>query len=603
MKKKISLVLLLGALLSFTFTACDEPSQIAKINKPVLKAAASENSTHFPLFQLFTYKTNEQCNTKVNDMVSHFFGSDSNKKIYYESGTDMAYIYNMAPDNSPNSPGNDVRSEGMSYGMMVTVQLDMKTQFDKLWKWAKTYMLKNNNGDIWFAWRCKTDGAVGGNTGDGNPAPDGEEYFALSLYFAHNRWGSSGTINYKAEADAIVNAMLNNPTRKFFGTSGASNNLITFSPFTTDTTDPSYHLPFFYELYAEFGGFNQTTKDRLNAIAKASRAYLKTTLQKNANGLNPDYTDYSGNAKELNSGDGHNAFKYDAWRTVMNVVLDYTFARTDAALDYGSWTVSGTYNGHYFGGGYTNSLLSFFESKNTNNLRNYPDRYQMNGTAIGSDHSPGLVAMNAVGARAATNWAMILRYANEFWDLPMPVGEYRYYNGCLYMLAMLYCTGNYNVIGPNNTFLYSKAQFGASATPNYDVVSLASVWTNRHITLTANQNDAEVKAQPENTSWTSQDWKIESVSGSTNVRLKNIWSGKYLNVQNQNENAKVVAYDLNTSWLSQQWRIESVPSSTAVRLKNVWSGRYLTVETNGDYANILSKSLNTSWTSQNWVIK
>jgi len=37
---------------------------------------------------------------------------------------------------------NDARTEGMSYGMMMCVQMDMKEEFDKLWKWAYTYMYK-----------------------------------------------------------------------------------------------------------------------------------------------------------------------------------------------------------------------------------------------------------------------------------------------------------------------------------------------------------------------------------------------------------------------------------------------------------------------------
>jgi len=34
----------------------------------------------------------------------------------------------------------DVRSEGMSYGMMIAVQMDKKADFDAMWNWAKTYM-------------------------------------------------------------------------------------------------------------------------------------------------------------------------------------------------------------------------------------------------------------------------------------------------------------------------------------------------------------------------------------------------------------------------------------------------------------------------------
>ena len=35
---------------------------------------------------------------------------------------------------------DDVRSEGMSYGMMIAVQFEKKDIFDRLWRWTKTYM-------------------------------------------------------------------------------------------------------------------------------------------------------------------------------------------------------------------------------------------------------------------------------------------------------------------------------------------------------------------------------------------------------------------------------------------------------------------------------
>ena len=41
----------------------------------------------------------------------------------------MGYIEDIA--------NNDVRTEGMSYGMMIAVQMNRKEVFDSLWKWAK----------------------------------------------------------------------------------------------------------------------------------------------------------------------------------------------------------------------------------------------------------------------------------------------------------------------------------------------------------------------------------------------------------------------------------------------------------------------------------
>jgi oligosaccharide reducing-end xylanase len=56
----------------------------------------------------------------------------------------------------------------------------------------------------YFAWSMGTDGSAR-STG---AAPDGEQFFAMALYFAANRWGNgTGIYDYKAEADRILTAM------------------------------------------------------------------------------------------------------------------------------------------------------------------------------------------------------------------------------------------------------------------------------------------------------------------------------------------------------------------------------------------------------------
>ena len=68
---------------------------------------------------------------------------------------------------------NDARTEGMSYGMMMCVQMDRKDIFDRLWIFSERYMLmKEGPNEGYFAWSVKTDGT---RNSDG-PAPDGEEY-------------------------------------------------------------------------------------------------------------------------------------------------------------------------------------------------------------------------------------------------------------------------------------------------------------------------------------------------------------------------------------------------------------------------------------------
>src|SRR3954454_23591180 len=102
---------------------------------------------------------------------------------------------------------HDVRTEGMSYGMMITVQLNKKAEFDAIWNWAKTYMYISDPeapSYEYFAWSCKYDGT---HNSEG-AAPDGEEYFSMALLFAANRWGNGkGIYDYQAESEKLLHAM------------------------------------------------------------------------------------------------------------------------------------------------------------------------------------------------------------------------------------------------------------------------------------------------------------------------------------------------------------------------------------------------------------
>jgi oligosaccharide reducing-end xylanase len=132
-----------------------------------------------------------------------FHGDGQEQRLYFETGANangpLAYITDWA--------NNDARSEGMSYGMMIAVQLGHKREFDALWNWSKTYMEVTDPANPsygYFAWSMNTDGTPR-STG---AAPDGEQYYAMALYFAANRWGNGkGIYDYRAQADRILRAM------------------------------------------------------------------------------------------------------------------------------------------------------------------------------------------------------------------------------------------------------------------------------------------------------------------------------------------------------------------------------------------------------------
>jgi oligosaccharide reducing-end xylanase len=180
-----------------------------------------------------------------------FRGDEETQRLYFRGGENengpLAYI--------PDIQHTDVRSEGMSYGMMIAVQLDRKAEFDALWNWSVTHMYQRDPkhpSHGFFSWQMSYDGSVM----DELPAPDGEEYYAMALYFAANRWGSGkGIYDYEAHADRLLRDMVHRepitgPVRQrgkvVTHTVGKEVNdehgMVLFSPDERNTfTDASYH--------------------------------------------------------------------------------------------------------------------------------------------------------------------------------------------------------------------------------------------------------------------------------------------------------------------------------------------------------------------------
>lgn len=170
---------------------------------------------------------------KVNEVFNDvFYGKN---KVYFEVGDSMGYVSDVK--------NNDVRTEGMSYGMMAAVQFDKKDIFDCLWRWSKKYM-QHQEGPYkgYFAWSCKTDGTRNAQ----GAASDGELYFVTSLIFASNRWGNDTGINYLKEAQYILDCSMQKVGMdRTAPLINLEHQLITFTPdhWGGKFTDPSYHLP------------------------------------------------------------------------------------------------------------------------------------------------------------------------------------------------------------------------------------------------------------------------------------------------------------------------------------------------------------------------
>ena len=414
---KNSRALITLVILSMQITFAGNNASVENAFQVKSKKGAVYTGKYPNLFKELLGKSKTEISGKINAAFQHYFyGDNETQRIYYPVEPDMAYIVDIN--------NNDVRTEGMSYGMMIAVQMNKKNEFDRLWKWAKTFMQhQTEKRKGYFAWHCKTDGAKL----DSNSASDGEEWFVTALFFASARWGNGkGIYHYKNEAQMILDAMLNkvessdvrNDVTNIFN---KKTKQVVFVPSgeADDFTDPSYHVPHFYELWARWANKeNKFWKD----VTDTSRAYLKRAVHP-VTGLAPDYSNFDGKPLKFRNGTQNN-FQYDAWRVAMNVALDYTWFAKD------KWAVA-----------QSNRLLSFFYSKG---VKKFGQVYTLEGEQLVHDHSAGIIAMNAVAALASTNENR-KEFVQELWDVELPTGKYRYYDGILYLIAMLQASGNFRV--------------------------------------------------------------------------------------------------------------------------------------------------------------
>ncbi len=358
---------------------------------------------------------------RLQTAVQTFF-YDENERIYHEAGEDMGYLTDTG--------NNDARTEGMSYGMMMCVQLDMKEEFDRIWKWSKTYMyMEEGENEGYFAWSCQTYGKKNAY----GPASDGEEFFAMALFVASHRWGDGeGIFNYSQEARNILSACLHKGQNGRPGVPmwNLENHQILFVP-GSPFTDPSYHLPHFYELFAEWA--NEEDREFFKEAAKVSREYLAKACHKDT-GLNPEYGRFDGTPMDDELPWGwFGGFFSDAYRTAANIGLDAVWFGEDA--------------GHY---GAPLRMMNFFGT----NIEAVRCAFKIDGTPMEKPvlHPVGLMATMAQSALTVpysddenSDFAIAKRWVKWFWDQPLRKGVRRYYDNCLYMFALLALSGKYRI--------------------------------------------------------------------------------------------------------------------------------------------------------------
>ena len=208
--------------------------------------------------------------------------------------------------------GNSTVSEGIAYGMLLSVYADDKNLFDGLWAYYKA----NMNGNGVMNWKI---GGCSGVTGS-NGATDAELDVAMALIIATEQWGSSYASIAKSFIKTIKNTEMNNDGQTLNGDAWGNMN---------SCRNPSYFAPAYYKEFAKVdtdnGSFWGTTAiDASNTILKANR--------NSTSGLVSNWCDNSGSENTCgNTGSGANGYGADACRNPWRMAVDYLWHGDDAS--------------------------------------------------------------------------------------------------------------------------------------------------------------------------------------------------------------------------------------------------------------------------------
>ena len=219
-------------------------------------------------------KTEGEIAQRINSAFTQLFhGEGLTEAIYFPSGMDAAYIRDTYHD--------DIRTEGLAVGMMVAVQLNQRTEFDRLWRYAKANLRVDSGANAGY-FRSRCDTATGTVT---CIDPFGHQVFTMALIFAHDRWvrpaagaadggtggdggsgGDGGTtpeaLDYQADAQTLLRVMRHKENDAGGVVDGVINSFDSTTQLVFDVpnqsagmvTRPSIEMPAFYVLWGQATG-------------------------------------------------------------------------------------------------------------------------------------------------------------------------------------------------------------------------------------------------------------------------------------------------------------------------------------------------------------
>jgi len=223
----------------------------------------------------------------------------------------LAFVEGCANGSSIVVSEGAVLSQGIAYGMLLSVAMSDQALFDGLWKFYQDHLDKNGLMNSKTA-KCEAPG-----NNNANAETDADLDAAMALVQAASRWPTA-TAGYLTKAEALASKIAQFETDMCYGrrilrlgdmSGGCSD---AYAP----RINPSYFSPGYYKVFAHYFSSQATTW-----LALSDATYqLYAIYQARMDNLVPDWSNPDGSGSEVDS-----QYSWQACRTPWRVAVDYAW--------------------------------------------------------------------------------------------------------------------------------------------------------------------------------------------------------------------------------------------------------------------------------------
>lgn len=359
------------------------------------------------------------------------------KDVYIKQGCgDGRYLVNVAGDGKPVGGGTEkgtlTVSEAHGYGMMLMAMMapvdpEAHTIFDGMVQYFHDHPARSDAGLM--AWNQVTSCKDAADVGGYNSATDGDLDIGYALLLADKVWGSAGAINYRAEAQKVLDAVLDKEV-------AADGDYLLIGDWANTGDDGAYagttrssdfmvsHLKAFAE--ASGNARWSTVRDRTYSIMQTIREEESADT-----GLMPDFIVGLPDEPEpaeagFLEGEHDGMYSWNAARYPWRIGLDYLLngeSRARAALTpFNAWA-----------------------RKTTKGVPSkFADTYDLDGTPPAGHGSNQMAYVSMLGVSAMID-PENQAWLNAVWDATTrkPLANEDYYGNTLKLLAMVTMSGHW----------------------------------------------------------------------------------------------------------------------------------------------------------------